>query len=303
MQTGTQTQSDNDKLGATVVNSCEQLASPVPQIDVAPGLSRSEAEVSDSLHWFPWFPNRWIGSLSVKCMTLAEKGAYRELLDWQWQGRGYLPADLDLLSQVVGFDVKTFPRVLSKFPECGEGKRANGVLLSIWQDQVQKHGRRSCAGKRRWQSEKNQTKKEDKDKEKDKEAYPYALHDALHDALHEKILPDEVSTPKEPRMKLRRLRAPLMDAMGLLDAPSGDLSQITKPGWSSIAKALRDVRDVTPDVTSEEIARRAENYRTQFPEDTRLTAHALAKHWARCVEPAKVQTVIRSRGHVDPRIS
>ncbi|MCK9519165.1 MAG: YdaU family protein [Dehalococcoidia bacterium] len=302
MQTGTQTQSDNDKLGATVVNSCEQLASPVPQIDVAPGLSRSEAEVSDSLHWFPWFPNRWIGSLSVKCMTLAEKGAYRELLDWQWQGRGYLPADLDLLSQVVGFDVKTFSRVLSKFPECGEGKRANGVLLSIWQDQVQKHGRRSCAGKRRWQSEKNQTEEEDKDKDKDKEAYPHALHDALHDALHKKILPAEGASPKEPFQKLRS-RNPLMDALGKLDAAGGNVEQITKSGWSSIAGALRDIREVTPEVTPEEIERRAANYRTQFPADTRITAHALAKHWARCAEPGqKVARPVLERRHVDPRI-
>ena len=107
----------------------------------------------------------------------------------------------------------------------------------------------------------------------------------------------------EKEGKLRRMRNPLMDALGKLDAAGGNVSQITKSGWSSIDGALRDIREVTPEVMPEEIERRAANYRTQFPADTRITAHALAKHWARCAEPGqKVARPVAERRHVDPRI-
>lgn len=83
---------------------------------------------------YPWFPDKWLSSPSVRKMTLSERGAYRELLDWQWQEKGYLPESVDAISELVGFDVAKMPSVIARFPVCcGLQKRANPVLLQLWQ--------------------------------------------------------------------------------------------------------------------------------------------------------------------------
>jgi hypothetical protein len=57
--------------------------------------------------------------------------------------------------------------------------------------------------------------------------------------------------------------------------------QLTKPERSKIASALSDITTASPDVTPDEIQRRASNYGTHFP-DAPLTAKALAANWAMC---------------------
>jgi hypothetical protein len=89
--------------------------------------------ISDN-NWYPWFPDRWLSSLAVRQMTLSERGAYHELLDWQWQGHGFLPERLSEISQLVGFDVLKYPKVMDRFPVCAPGQRANPVLLQLWKD-------------------------------------------------------------------------------------------------------------------------------------------------------------------------
>lgn len=57
------------------------------------------------------------------------------------------------------------------------------------------------------------------------------------------------------------------------------LAELTKPLRGQINAALRSIREVMPEVTPEEINRRASAYRAKWP-DVHLTANALAKHWA-----------------------
>ena len=72
----------------------------------------------------------------------------------------------------------------------------------------------------------------------------------------------------------------------LMVVESGTCDGATKCAWSKVAKALREIKGATPDVTPAEIARRAANYRRHF-DGAALTATALASHWARCdAEPA-----------------
>jgi hypothetical protein len=134
----------------------------------APGLVEKSDEMK-SLAWYPWFPDRWMGSSKARRMTWTERGLYRELLDWQWQERGVLPADISELSQLVGEDMTKHPRVLEMFPVVGD-KRANPVLARIWSEQAEKHERRRMSGKRRW-------KKEELEPELELEAYAHALHE------------------------------------------------------------------------------------------------------------------------------
>lgn len=66
----------------------------------------------------------------------------------------------------------------------------------------------------------------------------------------------------------------------------GDPAELTAPAEKSVRVALAYIKRAHQDLTIAEIERRAANYRSHFPE-TRLTAPALAKHWARVAEQAQ----------------
>lgn len=71
---------------------------------------------ADSLAMMPWFPRDFLAS--TRAMRLAERGAYRELLDYQWEMR-VLPADHDRLARLIGVTLDEFrdlwPAIESKF--------------------------------------------------------------------------------------------------------------------------------------------------------------------------------------------
>jgi hypothetical protein len=83
----------------------------------------------------------------------------------------------------------------------------------------------------------------------------------------------------EGEAKTPRPRNMLMDALAECD---GDPLQIPSSAWGRIAKALAEIKAVCPDVTPEEIKRRAANYKTHFGANISLTSTALVKHWAKC---------------------
>ena len=128
-------------------------------------------ERETSLGWYPVHVEKWIASYAVKTMTLEEQGAYRSLLDWQWQGHGYLPADDSALSTIVGFDVTKYSKVLALFPVVEEGKRANKVQLENWRKQQARYWHRQKAAHRKWELE-LADKKEKNDKQKAKTPKP-----------------------------------------------------------------------------------------------------------------------------------
>jgi hypothetical protein len=95
---------------------------------------------------------------------------------------------------------------------------------------------------------------------------------STHSEAAPKASAETNTSPKAPRP-----RNPLFDVMvevtGANPAVSG----------GEIGKALAAIKTVTPDVTPEEIKRRAANYRTLMPDCT-LSASALAKWWPKCGE-------------------
>lgn len=95
---------------------------------------------------------------------------------------------------------------------------------------------------------------------------------------------ERVGIPAKPSTPAKRTRArdPLLDALASVDG--SDLAQVTPKAWQSIAAALKEIRTVCPDLTADEIHRRAGNYRQHMP-SAMLTPHALAKHWAKCDRP------------------
>ena len=82
-----------------------------------------------------------------------------------------------------------------------------------------------------------------------------------------------------PKPRKTRERDPLLDSLAAVGG--ADPQQVTPKSWPGIAAALKDIRAVCPDVSAEEIKRRAANYRQHMP-TMMLTAHALAKNWAIC---------------------
>jgi hypothetical protein len=77
-------------------------------------------------------------------------------------------------------------------------------------------------------------------------------------------------------------RNPLLDALATVGG--GSISDVTKSAFGAAARALAEIKGVTPDVAPAEILRRGENYAARFPRAA-LTASALAKHWAACATP------------------
>lgn len=58
-----------------------------------------------SLAMMPWFPRDFIAA--TRHLALAERGAYRELLDYQWE-MGSLPRDIARMARLLGVSVQEF---------------------------------------------------------------------------------------------------------------------------------------------------------------------------------------------------
>ena len=85
-------------------------------------------------------------------------------------------------------------------------------------------------------------------------------------------------SPDKPK-PLARERNKLLDALVSVDG--SDPLKSTSPAFKAAAVALKTIREVSPDVTPEEIKRRAKNYRVNY-KDWSLTANSIAKYWGGC---------------------
>jgi uncharacterized protein YdaU (DUF1376 family) len=75
-----------------------------------------------SLAMMPWFPRDFIAA--TRHLALAERGAYRELLDYQWE-MGVLPKDPTRLARLLVITPEEFTPIWAaigdKFDDCGHG--------------------------------------------------------------------------------------------------------------------------------------------------------------------------------------
>ena len=105
---------------------------------------------------------------------------------------------------------------------------------------------------------------------------------------------DSDSDKKPIAAKKPRERDSVIDALALIEA--SDLNQVTTPAWSKHAKAKQIIMQVCPDVTADEIKRRALNWKTHHP-DCGCTSTAIASHWAKCEKP-KTQQQLQLRNAI-----
>jgi hypothetical protein len=102
----------------------------------------------------------------------------------------------------------------------------------------------------------------------------------LEGALTDK--PSEGEKPKKPKKERKPVeRNPVLDA--LVESCGGDIPSTTRSAWAQAATALRDIKEVQPNVTAEDIKAKASTYRRLHP-DWDLTSSALSKHWGSLAE-------------------
>lgn len=96
----------------------------------------------------------------------------------------------------------------------------------------------------------------------------------------ENITPDKPvnePTPKKPKKERKPVeRNPVLDA--LVESCGGEVATTTRSAWVQAATALRDIKEVSPEVTADDIKAKAAAYRKAHP-DWDLTPLALSKHW------------------------
>lgn len=109
-----------------------------------------------SLPWMPWFPSDFLSSSKVQRMTLAEQGAYRRLLDYQWMD-GNIPESIDEIARLLGVGLDDASRLWGRvgvcFAPCPGGLR-NERLATLRDESAIRHQQLSESGKegasRRW---------------------------------------------------------------------------------------------------------------------------------------------------------
>ena len=108
---------------------------------------------SKALFYFPFYVKDWLASRSVKRMTLAQRGAYLELLCAQWLD-GSLPDDKDELRAILAVSEPEFSKVWSRvepmFPVCQDGQRRNEKLDELREKALEKSQKASASVSKRW---------------------------------------------------------------------------------------------------------------------------------------------------------
>ena len=114
---------------------------------------RNQVDNSKALFYFPFYVKDWLASRSVKRMTLAQRGAYLELLCAQWLD-GSLPDDKDELRAILAVAEPEFSKVWSRvepmFPVCSDGQRRNEKLSELREKALEKSEKASASISKRW---------------------------------------------------------------------------------------------------------------------------------------------------------
>ena len=103
----------------------------------------------NSMSWFPFYVNDFLGSLDVQLMNSAQVGSYCLLMAWQWNSPGCkLPSSPASVSQLgrLNIDAPENEIVRKKF-EQADGWY-NAKLLEVWTQQSKKYAKMSEGGKK-----------------------------------------------------------------------------------------------------------------------------------------------------------
>lgn len=217
---------------------------------------------------FQFYADDFIGGTCD--LSAEEVGAYIRLLCYQWN-KGAVPiAEPSKLSRIAGCEVS--PDVMAKFPD---GKNVRLEEVRGIQDEFR--ASRSLAGREgariRWHGHGTANGSAI--------AQPMANGMAKHSSPSPTPSPELKQAGSASPPAAREL---LFE--GLAKAEGSDPKQLTGPATKRVAVALAAILKASPTTTPQEIEARAKRYRKVMPQGCKLTAHALANHWAKCGEVA-----------------
>lgn len=235
-----------------------------------------------------------------------EVGVVIRLLCHQWN-RAFLPNDMEKLQRLAGGNVSD--DVLSKFPVAQDGTRKNVRLENERAKQLAYREKQSNFGKTGGRPPKG-SKKGTLSKPlseplgvplqlpfADPKGNPFENEKGLESSpsvspfVSPSVSPSPSPNPRaeesaqkeevreEPKDRPRNL---VWDAICELFAL--EPSQMTKAEQGKIGRVVKELKAATPDVTRDDIRRRAAEYRKRFP-GAAFTPTALMSHWSTLAQP------------------
>lgn len=222
---------------------------------------------------FQFYPADFM--MGTLAMPPDQVGGYIRLLCYQWE-HGPIQDDSALLCRITGCTTDAVASIRHKFGICQDGSLANERLEKVRAAQLEYRKKQAERAVSRWEKAKSSNS-----------AMPAHMPAHMPESCSLSLsLSSEDSLPAPA--KQARKRDELFDC--LAKAEGSNPVQLTKRAARTVAVAIAEIRKASPDVTPEEIARRAERYRRVMPQGSTLTASALAKHWARCGEVVRLAT-------------
>lgn len=119
-------------------------------------MSNGRSSSGSPIQSYPWYISDWRDSETRLNMTAAERGIYRELLDWHYRD-GSLPSDMSTLAKIAGVTLcelrRAWPKITGRFIE-RDGRlfneRAEKVIdqLEDWHNAKRNAGRNGAL--KRW---------------------------------------------------------------------------------------------------------------------------------------------------------
>ena len=221
-------------------------------------------------------------------MSADEVGGYIRLLCHQW-AKGGVPNDEDRAGRMAGLIGSPSLRyVLAKFSPCDDGLLRNARLEKIRAENDAYRASQATSGaigaQKRWGMKQN-----DGDPNGVAMATPMATPMAnawpndgspspSPSPIKDKEEGEALEAPAKAATKPAKVRDRNLHLDTLATLTGAKLEEVTSGGFSAAAKALAEIRQVCPDVTPDEIMRRAKNLSLAWGGKP-VSANALSKWW------------------------
>lgn len=237
---------------------------------------------------FQFYPSDYLSSQRVSLMTLEEEGAYIRLLCYCWQS-GAIPSDPEKIARLIGKGAST--TLATTLATMFQPHASDPALLvndrldqerakqQQWREKSASGGRKSAETRKKSKGGSTTVQPPLEGCLENGTNQNPTLQSSVF-RLQSSIAPAEADAVKKPGKATKQQREPnpLFDELARLEC--SDPSQLTKSARRSIGVALSQIKEVCPNLTADEIRRRAANYSIAMPGAIK-TAMGLAKHWAR----------------------
>jgi len=255
---------------------------------------------------FQFYPGDWLHDAALRSCSIEARGLWMDMMCIMHQAEpyGYLMVNLkvineDNLARLVGVPRKRLKSLLFELENAGVFSKniENSALFCrrmVRDEEVR--NRRAQGGslggnpallKHKKHAPKDNPKDNDKvnlatkscitPSSSSSSSYSYIRASDQSDA-DEKNEENPAENPAKKR-QTHRERNPLFDSLAKVGG--SNVLELTTSAARAVGVALAEIRRATPDVTTEEIARRANTFRSRNP-TWKLTPNSLARHWAEC---------------------